>query len=69
MSYKVGSTIRYQSGGEVRTVRVETKEQDVKNGSPGFTGVQLDASGEPMKGNLLDEPVRRVWGYDEQIVS
>jgi hypothetical protein len=68
LDYRVGSIISYRSGGEIRRIRVERKEADIKNGEPGFTGVQLDRHGKPMKGILADEPVRRVWGYDEQIL-
>jgi len=54
--YKVGSTIKYRTwGGEVRTVVVESKEADVKNGRRGFDGVDLD-------GGLC-------WGYDDQIIQ
>lgn len=56
MEYNVGDTIVYRTfGGEARTVLVTEKEDDVKNGRPGFDGVTEDG---------VD-----VWGYDEQIVS
>jgi hypothetical protein len=56
LKYKAGSTIKYRSfGGGVRTVVVEVREADVKNGRPGFVGTTT--SGED------------VWGYDDQIIE
>lgn len=58
MKYQVGSIIQYKAfGGELRTVIVESKEADIKNGRPGFDGELVDASNET------------VWGYDDQIVQ
>lgn len=55
--YRIGSKIKYQStGGDMRTVIVEYKSSDIKNGRPGFDGVTVD-TGYP------------VWGYDSQIVA
>lgn len=58
--YKVGSTIKYRAfDGEVRTVVVEEKSDDIKHGQPGFDGKVLnDTTGFP-----------HVWGYDDQIVA
>jgi len=54
--YKVGSTIKYRAwGGEVRTVVVDEKEDDIKNGRPGFGGTTK--SGDDC------------WGYDDQIIQ
>jgi len=54
--YKVGSTIKYRAfGGEVRSVVVEEKSSDIKNGRPGFDGTTK--SGEDC------------WGYDDQIIE
>ena len=37
--YRVGSVIRYRSfGGEFRTVKVDEKSADIKDGRPGFGG-------------------------------
>jgi hypothetical protein len=56
LKYKAGSTIKYRPfGGPVRTVVVEVREADVKNGRPGFVGTTT--SGED------------VWGYDDQIIE
>ncbi len=54
--YDVGSTIRYRSfGGDLRTVVVEEKSDDIKNGRPGFDGTT--------------DRGETVWGYDAQIVE
>jgi hypothetical protein len=54
--YTVGSTITYNLwGGDTRTVKVTHKDEDIKNGDPGF-GTGKNGS----------RPVT-VWGYDNQI--
>lgn len=54
--YKVGSTIKYsQFDGGDRTVVVENKEADIKNGRPGFDGTNAAGEG--------------CWGYDDQIIG
>ena len=56
LNYRKGSTIMYHAfGGEVRKVVVESKEDDIKNGRPGFDGQDLDGG--------------RWWGYDDQIIK
>ena len=56
LDYKAGSTIKYRPfTGPVRTVVVEEREADVKNGQPGFVGTTT--RGED------------VWGYDDQIIE
>lgn len=55
-NYRVGSIIKYRAfGGEIRTVEVESKEEDIKNGRPGFDGTTTSG---------MD-----CWGYDDQIIS
>ena len=57
MQYEVGDTIQYQPfGGDLRTVVVTNREDDIKNGRPGFDG------------HLVGAPGARCWGYDSQIV-
>lgn len=72
--YRIGSVIEYQTfGGTTRTVLVEEKEDDIKNGRPGFDGKLLPFS----ELELLDEDAddsavgfgRQVWGYDNQITK
>lgn len=64
MDYKVGDVIAQQAfGGGVRYVLVEMKEEDVKNGRPGFVGILVDSDGTPIKAEY------GVWGYDSQIVK
>jgi hypothetical protein len=54
--YKVGSTIKYRAfDGEVRTVVVEEKSSNIKNGRPGFVGTTTSG---------MD-----CWGYDDQIIG
>jgi hypothetical protein len=53
--YEVGSVIEYGTG--PRRVTVTLKEDDIKNGQPGFEGQIVGQSGIGS----------RVWGYDYQI--
>ena len=56
-TYKVGDTVRYETfTGELRTIKVTEKLDEVKNGRAGFSGV--DANGKGMS----------VWGYNSQIL-
>lgn len=56
LNYRVGSTIKYRTwGGEIRKVVVESKEDDIKNGRPGFDGQIRDGEW--------------CWGYDDQITE
>jgi|GEM_PF-5846192 len=56
LKYKIGSTIKYRAfGGEVRTVVVDEKEADIKNGRPGFGGLTKSGDG--------------CWGYDDQVIA
>jgi len=56
-TYKVGDTVRYETfTGELRTVKVTEKLDEVKNGRARFAGV--DANGKGMN----------VWGYNSQIL-
>lgn len=65
-NYKEGSIIVYRPfGGGRRTVLVECKESNIKNGRPGFDGVLCDREGKP----IHDEHEGGVWGYDDQIIS
>lgn len=60
MNYNEGSVIQYSPfGGGTRTVLVDEKSSDIKNGRPGFGGTLVDAA---------DGPVS-VWGYDSQIIG
>ena len=60
--YKVGDLITYTIfGGGSRTIKVTSKEKDVKDGRPGFTGVIVSSS------DKNDTRGNNVWGYDYQI--
>jgi hypothetical protein len=55
-NYKVGDTIIYTTfSGERRQIVVTNKEEDIKNGYPGFEGSDKDGND--------------CWGYDDQIVD
>lgn len=59
-SYKVGDTVRYETfTGELRTVRVTAKLDEIKNGRPGFDGVEVQPH---------IKPQLNVWGYNSQIL-
>lgn len=65
-TYRIGSIVEYSSFTERRLVLIDKKEDDVKGGKAGFTGVEVDCDGTPIYdeecgGNLY------VWGYDYQI--
>lgn len=63
MNYKAGDTITYElSNSTIRTVVVDARHEDVKNGRPGFSGKMIDPN--PEYDWQAD-----VWGYDEQIVE
>lgn len=60
VNYNVGDIIQYRTfSGTVRSVLVEEKDDDVKNGRPGFAGRNVSAS-------PGDAP--HVWGYDADII-
>jgi hypothetical protein len=53
-NYKVGDTVTYITfSGVRRSVVVKNKEEDIKNGYPGFEGSDKDGND--------------CWGYDDQI--
>lgn len=64
LSYKEGDVIRYSAfGGCRRTVLVDEKDDNIKNGRPGFSGQLVDDNYEL----LPEEDGMGVWGYDSQI--
>ena len=55
-TYNVGDTVRYETfTGELRTVKVTEKNDDVKNNRSGFCGNDIHTT-------------TSVWGYDDQII-
>lgn len=58
MDYAIGDIVIYWVGTHYREVLVDEKEEDIKNGSPGFGGYVTNDV--PDKGMC-------VWGYDSQI--
>ena len=68
VKYDVGDIIEYAVfGGTLRTVKVENKDENVKNGEPGFDGIQLDPNGNPTRDFIDPNGIAHVWGYDFQI--
>ena len=65
MNYQVADTIEYTTfDGSVRRVYVQSKENNIKNGLSGFTGILEDA------GQFDADPDGYgVWGYDHQITK
>ena len=56
-TYKVGDTVRYETfTGDLRTVKVTEKLDDIKNGRAGFSGEDSSCPG------------MYVWGYNSQIL-
>ena len=64
VDYNVGDVVAQTpfSGG-VRYVRVTGKDQNIKNGRPGFDGDLVLRDGTPV------EAEAGVWGYDDQITE
>jgi len=60
MTYQEGDVIAYRTfgNGPPRLVEVESKEEDVKNGRPGFSGTCIAGGA---------DAGMSVWGYDHQI--
>ena len=57
LDYALGSIIEYRnSGGEILKVQVDEKEDDIKNGRCGFSGIILGSDDDSC------------WGYDSQII-
>ena len=68
MRYGEGSVIVYHAfGGCRRTVLVEAKAADIKNGRPGFSGVLVGSDLKPLPADSNDRIGNGVWGYDSQI--
>lgn len=61
MEYSEGDIVVYRSM-DARRVRVDTKEDDIKNGRPGFGGTLLSSN----ESDLY--PGDLVWGYDSDII-
>lgn len=59
--YTEGSVLYYRTSIGTRRVQVTDRYDDIKNGRPGFEGINLDVPDE-------DDIEHFVWGYDSQIV-
>ena len=56
-SYEIGDVVRYETfTGELRTVVVTDKSDDIKTGRKGFDG------------HIHRAEFDKVWGYDSQII-
>ena len=59
-AYKVGDIITYwNNASETIRLKVKEREEDVKNGHPGFYGQIIDVEGAD----------GQVWGYDYQVTN
>ena len=59
-TYKVGDTVRYETfTGELRTIKVTEKHDEIKNGRAGFCGIETQPH---------IKPHLSVWGYNSQIL-
>jgi hypothetical protein len=69
MEYGIGDIVSYGNFlDQRRLVLVEGKEDDIKNGRPGFYGQLVDR--ETMEPLNSGDPIGDgVWGYDYQIVD
>jgi len=55
-TYKVGDTVRYETfTGELRTVKVTEKDDEIKNSRAGFSGTDVHT-------------LQSVWGLNDQIL-
>jgi len=61
VNYSVGDTIQYRTSvGSVRTILVEEKDDDIKNGRSGFAGAIVGSTAAGDEGGG--------WGYDDQVI-
>ena len=71
-NYDVGDIVRYRTfTGDLRTVKVTDKLDDIKNGRPGFDGLEVSSNRSKDRSSLFQQIVSadtRVWGYDSQII-
>jgi len=60
LAYEAGDVIEYRTfgGGPTRRVLVEYREDNIKNGEPGFSGTAIEGGADVGSS---------VWGYDDQI--
>lgn len=61
--YKAGDIIQQRD----RFVLVEFREDDIKNGRPGFEGQEVNRDGTPVPSEFASDASDGVWGYDDQI--
>ena len=71
-SYEVGDIVRYETfTGDLRTVKVTDKLDNIKNDRPGFDGLEVSPNRSKDRSSLSQQIVSadtRVWGYDSQII-
>ena len=71
-NYEVGDIVRYETfTGDLRVVQITSKHSDIKNGRPGFDGLEVSSNRSKARSTLLQQIVSedtRVWGYDSQII-
>jgi hypothetical protein len=64
--YAVGDVVEQETVIGNRLIRVTNREQDIKNGFPGFDGALVDEDGTELYDG--DRYMTAVWGYDHLIV-
>lgn len=71
MEYRVGSIIEYLSfGNDRRTVKVDAKDENIKNDRPGFSGVEVQRRTYRTETGIAgrwEKTGDEWWGYDYQI--
>lgn len=64
--YGIGSIVSYSPfGGGSRTIKIISKEDDIKNGRPGFDGIGV----QKVNNQWEEKPGEYYWGYDYQIIN
>jgi|LWDU01.1.fsa_nt_gi hypothetical protein len=72
VSYKEGDIIKQRSFTGERYVKVEYREENIKNDRPGFHGVEVifdDKTSQWTPVEIEWERQTGIWGYDDQVLS
>lgn len=65
--YEVGDVIVVKTATTKQAVEVESKEDDIKKGRPGWSGVVVEVIDKAP--SAYREEGEEMWGYDNQIVD
>lgn len=67
-NYRAGSIIEVRVGGQRWRVLVDCRDEDIKNGMPGWDGTLVGPDDKPLTPDEdPEEGFGCVWGYDAQI--